>query len=67
MPYTVGKIDEMEAKDVELGEIGVATYDDLQDWLDVTQSAGRISGGDFTNNADGTFTVAAGTRVYQIK
>ncbi|GAH32594.1 unnamed protein product, partial [marine sediment metagenome] len=33
------------AEDVEVEEIGEATYDDIQDWLNNTQSAGYIEGG----------------------
>ena len=51
----------IDADKVELEEVGTATYDDVQDWANNTQSAGVISGGGFTDNNDGTMTVAAGT------
>lgn len=38
-----------------------STYSTIQDWLDTTQSAGKISGGTITSNADGTINVSAGT------
>ena len=38
-----------------------ATYKTINSWLNNTQSAGVISGGGFTDNADGTMTIAAGT------
>ena len=47
--------------DVLVNVISGATYTDIQDWLNTTQSAGKISGGDFTDNGDGTIDVAAGT------
>ena len=34
--------------------------DDLQDYLNSTQASGKISGGGFTDNTDGTMTVALG-------
>ena len=49
------------ATNIEVEEVGTATYDDVQDWLNNTQSAGLISGGGFTDNNDGSLTVAAGT------
>lgn len=36
---------------VELAELGTATYDDVQDWLNGTVSSGRISGGLLTAHA----------------
>jgi hypothetical protein len=47
--------------DTELDELGTATYDDVQDWFDITQSAGVTSGGTVTSDGDGSITVAAGT------
>jgi len=38
-----------------------STYETIQDWVDTTQSAGRISGGAITDNLDGTIDVAVGT------
>jgi len=38
-----------------------STYDDVEDWFNHTQSAGRVSGGAITDNGDGTIDVAAGT------
>ena len=49
-----------------LGEIpaptlGSPTYTTVEDWMKTTQSSGKISGGTFTTNGDGSCTVAAGT------
>lgn len=48
--------------DVEIGEIGTATYDDFQDWLNVNQSAGVADGCEITENAahDNTIDISAG-------
>jgi len=54
----------ISADDISIESIGTTpTYDDLQDWLNIIQSAGRISGGEITENAahNGTIDVAAGT------
>jgi len=45
----------------DIDSIGSSTYDDLIDWVDVTQSAGKLTGGAMTDDGDGTITVAAGT------
>ena len=37
-----------------------STYVSVQDWFDVTQSSGIISGGAVTSDGDGSITVAAG-------
>jgi len=52
-----------EFNDIILGDwqLGTPTYNSVHDWMNTIQSAGRISGGDFTDNEDGTLTVAAGT------
>ena len=46
---------------IEVEEIATATYDDVQDWINTTQSAGKLTGGDITDNGDGTATVELGT------
>lgn len=51
----------ISADQVEVDELSTATNDDVQDWLDKTQSAGVLTGGAFTDNGDGTLAVAAGT------
>jgi len=43
--------------------LGTPTYDTLKDWYDITQSAGRITGGAVTDNGDGTVAVTAGTGI----
>lgn len=50
---------------VEVSEISTATYDDVQDWLNNTQSGGRISGGTISDDGDGTITVSSGTGFIQ--
>jgi len=47
--------------DVKLDTINGQTYNYLQDWIDTTQSAGKISGGTFTSNGDGTVNVSTGS------
>ena len=37
------------------------TYETLEEYFDTTGNAGHISGGEITDNLDGTITVAAGT------
>lgn len=44
---------------VELGELGTATYDDVQDWSNSVQSAGIISGGTITDGGSGTIDISA--------
>lgn len=48
------------ASDVEMLEIGTATYDDVQDWSNLTQSAACVDGCAVTDNGDGTVAVALG-------
>lgn len=38
-------------------------YNDVQDWMNTTQSSGKISGGAFTDNTDGTVKIGAGTGI----
>lgn len=52
---------QVSAKDMPVEEIATATYDDLQDWLNNTQSAGRISGGTISDLGDSSVAIAAGT------
>ncbi|MHA1795233.1 MAG: hypothetical protein ACTSUK_03915 [Promethearchaeota archaeon] len=40
-----------------------STYSDLQDWFDIVESGAVISGGDITDNGDGTVAVASGTGI----
>ncbi len=46
---------------IELDELNTATYDDVQDFVNLTQSSGWLTGGAFTDNGNGTLAVAAGT------
>ena len=45
---------------INVDEIGAATYDDVQDFITIFGNAGWISGGVITDNGDGTIDVAAG-------
>ncbi len=49
------------ANGVEIEEIGTATYDDIQNWINNTQSAGYISGGLITavDPANGKVNISA--------
>jgi len=49
------------ATTIEALELGTTTYDDLQDWINTTQSAGRITGGVLSAHspADGTLDISA--------
>ncbi len=49
------------ASNIEVAEIATATYDDLQDWINTTQSAGHLTGGSLSDGMSGTLDVAAGT------
>lgn len=45
-----------------LDTIDGSVYTDVQDWMDVTQSSGKISGGTFgLTNGDGTLSVSSGS------
>ena len=46
---------------VEVSEIGTATYDDVQDFINNTQSGGRISGGVIADDSSGGITISSGT------
>ena len=50
-----------QSSDVEISEIGAATYDDVQDWINNTQSGGRISGGVIADDTSGGITISSGT------
>jgi len=51
----------VSASDVDVLQLGSPTYTNVQDWLNTTQSAGKLTGGDITDNGNGTVKVAAGT------
>lgn len=42
-----------------------SSYQTLQDWINITQSAGRIERSSFTNNGDGTIKVSAGSGIFK--
>jgi len=47
--------------DVEIEEIGTATYDDVQDFVNQAWSSGHVSGMELTDGGGNTVAVAAGT------
>jgi len=49
------------ADEITVAVLGTPTYDDVQDVINTTGSSGKISGGGFTDNLNGSITVAAGT------
>jgi hypothetical protein len=49
-----------DADYVNFNTVGIPTYENLQDWFNITQSSGLICGGEFADNTDGSITVAAG-------
>lgn len=51
---------------IRISRLPGATFDNVQDWLNNIQSSGRISGGEITDNGDGSVTVAAGTGFIKI-
>lgn len=51
----------LSASDISISTLGTPTYNNVQDWFITTQSAGKISGGEITDNGDGTVSVSAGT------
>ncbi|MBA7542721.1 hypothetical protein ES705_35045 [subsurface metagenome] len=53
------------ADEIEVSEIGTATYDDVQDWINNTQSGGRISGGTIEDDSSGGITISSGTGFIQ--
>lgn len=46
--------------DLEIDFLAGSSNTTIQDYINSVQSAGRISGGEFTDNGDGTITVASG-------
>ena len=52
--------------DVKIDTINGQTYQYLQDWIDTTQSAGKVLGGTFTSNGDGTVNVSSGSGFIKI-
>lgn len=51
----------LEATDIEVSELGTATYDDVQDYANFFGDRTILSGGAISDNGDGTATVALGT------
>jgi len=62
--YTTGNITtNLVTANISMNYLNSATYTTLQDWSDTTQSSGWTSGGDFTDNGDGSLNVSAGTGI----
>lgn len=51
---------QVSAGDMPMEVCAPSTYESVQDWVNTTQSSGKISGGGFTDNANGSITVGAG-------
>jgi len=60
-PPWLTSISTLDANQVDMNRFGGASYQTMQDWANLTQSAGLLVGGGITDNADGTATVAAGS------
>ena len=57
-----GSLTNLTMGNIPIQEIGTATYDDLNEYLNTTGTAGFINGGlTVTDNGDGSVTVAAGS------
>lgn len=54
-------VDVLPGTHVELLELGTATYDDVQDFVNQFADRGQITGMSISDNKDGTVAVAAGT------
>lgn len=61
VPKAVISTTSVTASQVGVNVLGTPTYTTVQDLIDTIQSAGVISGGGISDNADGSVTVAAGT------
>jgi len=51
----------LKAEEIEVNEIGTSTYDDVQDFINQSQSASAWSGFDISDGGSGTIDIAAGT------
>ena len=51
----------IDSDDVAIGTIGSPTYDSIGEHFTFLMSSGKVTGGNFTDNGDGTITVSAGT------
>ena len=47
------------ADQIEIAEIGIATYDDVQDWLNNVQSSGKFDGGVLSDGGSGSVAYSA--------
>jgi len=51
----------IQEENVIISEVGTTTYQTLEDFIDLTASAGKLTGGGFTDLGDGSLYVGAGT------
>jgi len=51
----------IEASKISLSTQPITDYKSVEDWINNTQASGKISGGTFVDNTDGTVTVGQGT------
>lgn len=51
---------QVDDEDVSISEIGTATYNDVEGWLNTTQSAGTISGFSISDGGSGTIDISSG-------
>ena len=58
---TSGNPHNVTSDEIDVSNIATSTYNSVQDVINTLMSAGKISGGDITDNGDGTVSVAAGT------
>lgn len=58
---TAGRYHYGPADSIELQTLGTPTYDDLNDWINIANSAGLVSGGTITDAGSGQINVATGT------
>jgi hypothetical protein len=55
------KIGPIQANKIIVDKIGNSTYKNVQDFINLSQSSGLISGGEITDNGNQTISVAGGT------
>ena len=54
------EIGDFTASNISISQLGTPTYTNLQDLINVIHSAGKLEGGNITDNGDGTVAVSAG-------
>lgn len=53
----------IESNYVQMNDLSGSTYTSLEDWINNSQSAGKISGFELTDNDDGTIDITEGTGI----